>query len=289
MAELYSTGVTFIDEMLGGGVQPGTLVVVRGATGVGKTQLGLSFLNEGLKQEGSRGIALDMASRGDSQQHAEYARRLFDWEMALGEVDPDTIWNGSFRRVDYFANFNYTGKRVVRDNMTDEEWRAWKRVLNEKLSSVVAFYYGHFVHGVRRCVVDGIEPFDKAGDSIQVELFEYLLHKVLRKRHDLVARELFRGKWLEVKEQVAANSYDHEALAAMFLQTTREVDLSDLIAAETQEDDLTTNATTIIVMGRVIDGAKVRRGAFILKNRGGQCPDEIRFFEVTAQGLRAVD
>jgi KaiC/GvpD/RAD55 family RecA-like ATPase len=287
--ELYSTGVDFLDDMLGGGLQPGTLTVVRGATGVGKTQLGLSFLDAGAAAEGARGIVVDMASRGDSQQHGEYARRLFGWEMAPGPVDWRQPWNGQFSPVAYYPSFNYTGQRVVRDNLTEEEWRAWKRLLNERLTEVIGHLYAHFVHGVRRVVVDGVEPFDKAGDSIQVELFEYLLHKVMRKRHDLVARDLFRGHWLEVREAVEAHPYDEAALSGMFLQTTREVNLADLIAAETQEDDLTTNATTVILLGRVPDGTRVRRAAFVLKNRGRACPDEMTFFEVTDKGLRAAE
>jgi KaiC/GvpD/RAD55 family RecA-like ATPase len=286
LSELYSTGVDFIDEMLGGGLQPGSLTVVRGATGVGKTQLGLAFLNAGLALEGQRGIVMDLASRGDSQQHLEYARRLFDWELHGGEVPLDHCFGNGFERVDYYTSFQYSGQRVVRDNMTEEEWRAWKRILNERLQSVVGHLYYHFVHGVRRLVVDGIEPFDVAGDSIQIELFEYILHRILRKRHDLVARDLFRGHWLQVKDEVALHPYDQHALAGMFLQTTREVDIEELIRAQTQEDDLTTNATTIILLGRQLDGSRVRRAAFVLKNRGRPCSDELVYFETTDAGLR---
>ncbi len=287
MSDLYSTGVDFLDDMLGGGLQPGSLTVVRGATGVGKTQLGLAFANQGQAQEGRRGILMDLASRGDSQQHGEYAQRLFDWPLRSGQVDLARLWNGEFSPVDYYASFNYSGQRVVRDNLTEEEWRAWKRLLNERLHAVVAHTYYHFVHGVRRIVVDGVEPFDSAGDSIQVELFEYILHKILRKRCDLVARDLFRGRWTEVAEQVAAHPYDQHRIASMFLQTTREVGIEDLIAAETQEDDLTTNATTIVLLGRLTEGLKVRRAAFVLKNRGRRCSDEIVFFRITGEGLRA--
>ena len=85
---LQSTGVPFIDEMLGGGVEPGTLVVVHGATGVGKTQLGLSFLNAGAREEGQRGIIVDLATRGDSQQHAEYAQPTAEANECSGEVLP---------------------------------------------------------------------------------------------------------------------------------------------------------------------------------------------------------
>ena len=286
MSQLYSTGVDFLDDMLGGGLQPGSLTVVRGATGVGKTQLGLAFLNAGLAQEGQRGIVIDLASRGDSQQHHQYARRLFDWELQEKEVPLERCFGDGFARVDYYSSFQYSGQRVVRDNMTEEQWRAWKRILNERLHSVVGHLYYHFVHGVRRLVVDGIEPFDVAGDSIQIELFEYILHRVLRKRHDLVAKDLFRGHWLEVKDQVAAHPYDHSALASMFLQTTREVDIEELIRAQTQEDDLTTNATTIILLGRRLEGSRVRRAAFVLKHRGRPCSDDVVYFTITDAGLQ---
>src|SRR5437588_11596053 len=76
-----SIGVPGLDEVLGGGLLPGTLTVVVGATGIGKTQLGLQFADAGGTQEGHRGVVFDCSSRGDSQSHAEYARRMFDWRL----------------------------------------------------------------------------------------------------------------------------------------------------------------------------------------------------------------
>lgn len=76
-----STGIAELDRMLGGGLLPGTLTVVMGATGIGKTQLGLQFAAAGKAQEGQTGIVFDMTSRGDGQNHLEYARRMFDWNM----------------------------------------------------------------------------------------------------------------------------------------------------------------------------------------------------------------
>jgi len=38
-----STGIPALDDLLGGGLLPGRLAVVVGATGIGKTQLGLQF------------------------------------------------------------------------------------------------------------------------------------------------------------------------------------------------------------------------------------------------------
>src|SRR5262245_65639155 len=81
-----STGIPALDAMLGGGLIPGTLTVVVGATGIGKTQLGLQFANAGLAQDGRRGILFDCSSRGDSQSHAEYDRRMFGWQLAAANA-----------------------------------------------------------------------------------------------------------------------------------------------------------------------------------------------------------
>jgi len=285
LPDLYSTGVDFIDELLGGGLQPGTLTVVRGATGVGKTQLGLSFANAGLAQETKRGFVIDMGSRGDTQQHAPYARRLFDWGMTTGQVDLGRVWEDDFQPVDYYNPFGYLGQRVLRDEMNDEQWRAWKLTVNESLHAMLAHCYYHFVHGVRRQVVDGIEPFSVARESAQIDLFEYILHQIVRKPHDWVARDLFQGRWQQVKDAVMAHPYEAGGIATLFLQTTPETELRQLIAAQTMEDDLTTNATTIILMGRLPSDDRVERGVFILKHRGAWCSDEIVRFTITGEGL----
>ena len=76
-----STGIQGLDERLGGGLIPGTLTVVVGATGIGKTQLGLAYAHAGKRQEGRCGAIFDCSARGDSQSHAQYARRMFDWQL----------------------------------------------------------------------------------------------------------------------------------------------------------------------------------------------------------------
>ena len=69
MTPRVSTGIPKLDAMLDGGVLPGTLTVVYGATGIGKTHLGLTFADHGRLADGARGIVLDLNGRGDSQQH----------------------------------------------------------------------------------------------------------------------------------------------------------------------------------------------------------------------------
>src|SRR5262245_55440524 len=89
----HSTGIPALDEALGGGLKPGTLTAVVGATGIGKTHLAVSFAHAGKRQEGHTGIILDLTSRGDSQSHHEYAERTCDWKLqdanvtSLNELD----------------------------------------------------------------------------------------------------------------------------------------------------------------------------------------------------------
>ena len=82
-AARQTTGVPGLDELLGGGLIPGTLSVIIGATGIGKTQMGVHYAHAGIEQEGQGGVFFDMCSRGDSQNHANYADRMKNWELKV--------------------------------------------------------------------------------------------------------------------------------------------------------------------------------------------------------------
>ena len=103
-------GIAELDGMLDGGLLPGTLTVLAGATGVGKTQLGLQWLNEGAQAEGRRGIVCDLTSRGDSQNHVDYARGLFDWQLVEFAIDQpldlDSVWDFARTWGDYLHPFH---------------------------------------------------------------------------------------------------------------------------------------------------------------------------------------
>ena len=76
-------------------------------------------------------------------------------------------------------------------DLEQDDWRKWKIVLTQKLERSIAFFYGNFIHGVRRCVIDGVEPVERASDSFQFHVFDYIYHQILRKDADWVARDLF--------------------------------------------------------------------------------------------------
>lgn len=290
-----STGVAGLDELLGGGLIPGTLTVVAGATGSGKTQLGLQFAQAGLAQEGRRGVLFDMTCRGDSQSHADYAGRMFDWR--LKPVDPNAADAGpsparlegflepDFAPGDYLRVFDYQGRRVTRRDLETEMWRQWQSELVRKLGVSIAFLYGNFVRGVRRAVIDGVEPADRPSESIQLELFEYVYHQILRKDPEWVARDLFRQDYRRHAELIAKNSYDPAAIACVLLYTTHETMLEPLIERRLDEGDLLANANTIIYLGKIREGGRLVRGLHIPKHRGSACSDEIVPYAIDDRGL----
>ncbi len=234
-----------------------------------------------------------MTSRGDTQSHAEYARRMFDWTLA--EASPDglarieEVWNREAARRDALHLFHQTGRRVTTTDLTTEELQLWKADLNRKLQTAISFFYGNFVHGVRRCVVDGIEPADRAADSFQVHLFEYIYHQILRKEHDWVARDLFRAGYRANEEQVHAHGYDHRQIGCLMLCTTHEVMLDDLISRPIETGDLLSNANTILLMGKVREGRTMGRALYVAKHRGSACQETIVPYEITANGLQLLD
>lgn len=282
-----TTGLGWLDEMLGGGLLPGTLCLVSGATGIGKTHLGLHFAHAGGEADGRPGIVLDMISRGDSQSHGEYARRLFGWELtARAELDGEDFW--ADRAWDYLHAFEYSGKPVERAAVGEEAWRDWQRQLQRKLQVAAAFCYHGFVRGSRRVVVDGVEPTANPAESMQHRLFEYLYHQVLHRQCDWLAREVFRERYLANEPQVLAHPYPHEAVTTLFLQTSHEVSIDDLLLRPLPDSGLEANANTIIVLGKRVQGGRVSRHLAVVKHRGSECSEAVAEFEVRGEGLARV-
>jgi len=285
-----STGVPGLDELLGGGLLPGTLTVVVGATGIGKTQLGLQFADAGLRQEGRRGILFDMASRGDAQSHAEYAQRMFGWNPTA--VDPGrspnlhSFFDPKTQEGDYLRVFDYQGRRVTRGDLGFEGWQDWQAELARKLSVSIGFFYGNFVRGARRAVIDGVEPVARKSDSIQLELFEYVYHQILRKDPEWVARDLFREHYRENAAAVAAHTYDPAKIGCLLLYTSAEALLDELATRPLDEGDVLANANTVICMGKIRTGNKLARGLYIAKHRGSVCSDDIIPYTIDDAGVR---
>ena len=285
-----STGIERLDELLGGGLLPGALTVVSGATGIGKTQLGLQFLHAGLDQERRRGVVFDVSSRGDAQGHAAYARRLFEWALTIADPNtvptPDEIFDRRLPAADYLHVFDYQGRRMTRRDLDFEGWQDWQAELGRKLTATIAFFYGNFTRGVRRVVIDGIEPVERPSDSIQFELFEYVYHQILRKEHDWVARDLLRERFRAYAAAVERAAYDPRQIGCLLLYTSAEAMLDELIERKLDEGDVLANANTLIYLGKIRDGNRIGRALYIAKHRGSACADELVPYTIDDCGLR---
>jgi len=298
-----STGVPGLDEKLGGGLLPGTMTVLVGSSGIGKTQFGLQFLHAVGSQESRPGVIFDLTARGDSQNHAEYARRMFD--RILSEetmdrcIDPDTFFatdTGGIRSNppgtevwgEYLRVFPSRGRKVTRRDLDFDQWHDWQAELSKRLDTTIGFFFHHFTHGVRRFIVDGIEPVEHQSESIQFELLEYIYHQIVRKDPDWVARDLFRQHYRTYAERIDRRLYRKEDIGCMVLYTAPETSLDAMIARPLDEGDLLVGANTIIYLGKIRDGVKFRRAMYVAKHRGSVCPDEILFYEIDDRGLRIV-
>jgi KaiC/GvpD/RAD55 family RecA-like ATPase len=298
MTKRLSTGIPGLDEYLGGGLLPGTTTAIVAGTGLGKTQFSLQFLNAGCAagEETQRGVILDLTARGDSQNHHNYAKALFDWtittQSASQTFDPDDFFakvaSGERYSADYFQAFPYAGRRVTKRDLDDDEWREWKYDLTRRLDATIAFLYTNFSQGARRLLVDGIEPVDRQGDSIQFEMLEYVVHQIVKKEAPWVARDLFRQNFRKYQEQIEANAYPTDEIGAILSYTSPETQLEALVDKPLEEGDYFAQANTVIYLGKIRDGMKFRRALYISKHRGSVCSDEIIPYEIDDAGLRVV-
>jgi hypothetical protein len=138
---------------------------------------------------------------------------------------------------------------------------------------------------VRRAVIDGIEPADRPGDSIQFSLFEYVYHQILRKDPEWVARDLFREAYRRHAEEAARHLYDPVHIGCLLLVTSHETMLDDLINRPLAEGDVLANANTLILMGKVREGNRLGRGLYVAKHRGSACEERIVEYRIGDQGL----
>lgn len=288
-ATRHSTGIPALDDALGGGLIPGTLTVVMGATGIGKTQLGISYAGAGAQQEGQRGIIFDLTTRGDSQNQPEYAKRMLDWDLRIRQladrIDPAIVWDPAAIRSDYLHVFHRGGRRVTIGDMLPEEWQEFKADLMRRLDQTIAFFYGNFVNGVRRCVIDGVEPTERDAESFQFHLFDYIYHQILRKEHDWLARDLFRVHFRSQQQLVEQHAYDYRKISGVLLYTSHEVMLDGLISRPVQSGDVLSNANTILLMGKTRDGNRMGRALYVAKHRGSACEEQILPYQIGERGI----
>jgi KaiC/GvpD/RAD55 family RecA-like ATPase len=287
-----STGLPQLDLRLGGGLLPGTLTVVYGATGIGKTHLGLTFADHGRRADGARGVVLDMNGRGDSQQHDEYAARLFQWSLnewthtVTPMADPyppagqmDAYYSNALRWVGRVRDFQVP----TPDGSYEFDWN-WKASYNQALYTVRPFLYFHFAAGTRRVVVDGVEPMDSPADSIQFWMFDELYRKTIHRDAETLGMETCLPVW-QHRQFIDTHRYDHGRVTTVLLVTTEETRLEDLLARKVATGDVGATANTILVLGSERVGSRLARMLCVVKHRGSAMSDEIVEYRVTDRGF----
>jgi KaiC/GvpD/RAD55 family RecA-like ATPase len=321
VAARVSTGLPKLDERLGGGLLPGTLAVVYGATGIGKTHLGLTFADHGRvvdgldraeivralgwrrphaasppaggpAAQGARGIILDMNARGDPQQHEEYAARLFGWTLRpwTHTVTPmaDPFPPPAQREAFYCNALRWVGR--VRDFQVptaDGGWEFdwnWKAAYNHALYTVRPFMYFHFAAGTRRLVVDGVEPTEAPADSLQVRMFDDVYRTIVHRDAETLGMEICLPVWKH-RAFIDAHRYDHATITTLLLVTTEEARLEDLLARKVPSGDIGATANTIVVLGRERVRNRLARMLCVVKHRGSAMSDEIAEYRIGPRGI----
>jgi KaiC/GvpD/RAD55 family RecA-like ATPase len=291
MTARVSTGLSRLDEMLGGGLLPGTLTVAYGATGIGKTHLGLGFAYHGLRQDRAPGLLFDMNARGDSQQHHEYASRLYGWRLGrwTHTVTPmaDPYPPAEQMEAFYCDAFPWVGKlkqyQVAAPDSVEFDWN-WKAVYNHALYTVRPFVYFHMAAGSRRIVVDGIEPMDVPADYIQPFVFDELYRKLIHRDSETLGMEICLPVWKH-RVFIDAHRYDHATVTTLLLVTTEETQLEHLISRKVAAGDIGAVANTILVMGSERVGNRIGRFLCVVKHRGSAMSDEIAEYRIAEHGI----
>jgi KaiC/GvpD/RAD55 family RecA-like ATPase len=295
MTERVSTGLPKLDAMLGGGLLAGTLTVVYGATGIGKTHVGLTFAAHGRVADGARGIVLDMNGRGDSQQHDEYAARLFGWTLKAWAhtvtpmSDPyppaeqmEAFYSNALPWVGRVRDFQV----ATPDGGAEFDWN-WKAMYNHALYTVRPFVYFHFAAGTRRVVVDGVEPMDAPADSIQFFMFDELYRKAIHRDAETLGMEICLPVWKH-RGFIDGHRYDHSRVTTLLLVTTEETRLEDLLARKVATGDVGATANTILTLGSERVGNRLARMLCVVKHRGSAMSDEIVEYRIGARGIELV-
>jgi KaiC/GvpD/RAD55 family RecA-like ATPase len=285
-----TSGVPGLDKLLGGGFLHGSLVVIAGATGIGKTQLGMHCLAGGLAEEGVRGAILDLSSRGDAQHHEPYAERIGEWHPQLvgpNEValEPVRLLDRDWPWPDGLQLWEYDGRPLVEAWQQADDRDSLVRDWNRVLERLTAFLYGHRVRGAKRLLIDGIEPVENPAQSAQWRMIEYAYQRVWRRDPSWVARELFRQRFREHEPLVESRPYEAGDGVTLVLVTTTCALLSDLISRPLADGDLAAGATTLIYLGRVPEGNQMRRGLYVAKHRGSACSDQLHELRIGDRGL----
>ena len=181
--ETVPTGIPGLDALLGGGgLVAGTMALVEGAPGAGKTTLGLQFVYHGVVERGERGLVITFE---ETPQQLYRDALNFGWDLRrlaqdgrlnvlciTAEVlqrylgDPEAMWEGLARGA--------APRRVLIDSVTHLRQLTTDEVRLREILNLL-------LHGMRRQGLTALllqEMKERGGDDIPFE--EYAVDAVIR-------------------------------------------------------------------------------------------------------------
>ena len=156
--ERCPTGIEALDNILGGGIPRGNMVLVAGAVGTGKTTLSLEFLVRGAER-GERGMLISVTEATE-----KLVQNLSTFEFFREEL----IDNGSLVMVDLPALYEKLG--FDREELTSEDIDILLRSIHDLVRSL----------GIRRLVIDSLTSL-----GYRIHRDEHIRDLLLRLGEDL--------------------------------------------------------------------------------------------------------
>jgi hypothetical protein len=284
-----------MNAILGGGVLPGTMVLIRGARGAGKTKLALGFAARGHDEEGRRGLVLDLSLKGDEQRHRPYAKVQSGWSLGPWDLDRPKIlkkWPSertvAARGYFHMAASDYEVESVDRDRLTFEEFEALNHRFDYRMALLEPFLFFHRYYGARRIIVDGLEPTGDPRGSVQHRLLHRLYARLLQASPGDLGREALRQGYGRSRARVARARFQARDAAVLVLETSQETSLDRLIRARVPPGALDPLATTVILMGERDLGDRVVPAVFVAKHRGAARDGRKLPLRLSARGVQVV-
>jgi len=126
--ERVTTGIKGFDEMLGGGFLPGSMTLVRGAPGTGKTSLALQFLIHGVTKQNEPGLLVSLE---------EFSSSLYRDAESLG-------WDLGGLEASGKLHLMFTSPEVLLASLESPDSRLNRLVLDANIRRLVLDSVSHF-------------------------------------------------------------------------------------------------------------------------------------------------
>lgn len=156
--ERCETGIESLDNILGGGIPRGNMVLVAGSVGTGKTTLSLEFLVRGAER-GERGMLVSVTEATD-----KLVQNLSTFEF----FHPELVADGSLVLVDLPALYEKLG--FDREQLSSEDLDILLRSLHDLVRTL----------GVKRIVIDSLTSL-----GYRIQRDEHIRDFLLRLGEDL--------------------------------------------------------------------------------------------------------